>query len=32
LHAYLISGVKMGLGMDKPPTAIGKPPAAALAR
>ena len=32
LHAYLISGVKMGLGMDKPPAAIGKPPAAALAR
>jgi biopolymer transport protein ExbB len=31
LHAYLISGVKMGLGMDKP-AAIGKPPAAALAR
>jgi len=32
LHAYLISGVKMGLGMDKPPAAMGKPPAAALAR
>jgi biopolymer transport protein ExbB len=31
LHAYLISGAKMGLGMDKPP-AVGKPPAAALAR
>ena len=30
LHAYLISGVKMGLGMDKPPAAIGKPPAAAV--
>src|SRR6201996_7780489 len=32
LHAYLISGAKMGLGMDKPPAAMGKPPAAALAR
>src|SRR6202047_2621368 len=32
LHASLISGVKMGLGMDKPPAAVGKPPAAALAR
>jgi biopolymer transport protein ExbB len=32
LHAYLISGAKMGLGMDKPPAAVGKPPAAALAR
>jgi len=30
LHAYLISGVKMGLGMDKAPTPAGKPsPAAA---
>ena len=29
LHAYLISGVKMGLGMDKPPSAGMKPPAAA---
>ena len=25
LHAYLISGVKMGLGMDKGPTPVGKP-------
>ncbi len=24
LHAYLISGVKMGLGMDKPPPMVGK--------
>jgi biopolymer transport protein ExbB len=33
LHAYLISGVKMGLGMDKPPPSAGiKPPAAAIAR
>src|ERR1700729_4664153 len=32
LHAYLISGAKMGLGMDKPPAAMGKTPAAALAR
>ena len=33
LHAYLISGVKMGLGMDKPPPSAGmKPPAAAVAR
>jgi len=24
LHAYLISGVKMGLGMDKPPPVVGK--------
>jgi len=33
LHAYLISGVKMGLGMDKPPPSTGvKPPAAAIAR
>jgi biopolymer transport protein ExbB len=24
LHAYLISGVKMGLGMDKPPPIVGK--------
>jgi len=33
LHAYLISGVKMGLGMDKPPPPAGmKPPAAAVAR
>ncbi|HTD74650.1 MAG TPA: hypothetical protein VK652_14060, partial [Steroidobacteraceae bacterium] len=32
LHAYLISGVKMGLGMDKPPASMGKPPAAAVAR
>jgi biopolymer transport protein ExbB len=31
LHAYLISGAKMGLGMEKGPTPIGKPaPAAAL--
>ena len=30
LHAYLISGVKMGLGMDKPPPMVGKAtPAAA---
>jgi biopolymer transport protein ExbB len=30
LHAYLISGVKMGLGMDKPPPIVGKAtPAAA---
>jgi len=30
LHAYLISGVKMGLGMDKPPPMVGKStPAAA---
>ncbi len=30
LHAYLISGVKMGLGMDKPPPVVGKAtPAAA---
>src|SRR6267154_3536713 len=30
LHAYLISGAKMGLGMDKGPSPIGKPaPAAA---
>ena len=30
LHAYLISGVKMGLGMDKPPASAIKPtPAAA---
>jgi biopolymer transport protein ExbB len=29
LHAYLISGVKMGLGMDKPsPPIVGKPAAA----
>jgi hypothetical protein len=36
LHAYLISGAKMGLGMDKGPSAsppiIGKPPAPAAAR
>src|SRR6202035_672597 len=36
LHAYLISGAKMGLGMDKgpsaPPPIIGKPPAPAAAR
>ena len=33
LHAYLISGAKMGLGMDKaPPPVIGKPPAPAAAR
>jgi biopolymer transport protein ExbB len=25
LHAYLISGVKMGLGMEKGPTPVGKP-------
>ncbi len=25
LHAYLISGVKMGLGMDKGPAPVGKP-------
>ena len=30
LHAYLISGAKMGLGMEKAPPAVGKPsPAAA---
>jgi biopolymer transport protein ExbB len=29
LHAYLISGAKMGLGMDKPAAAIGKPAPAA---
>jgi biopolymer transport protein ExbB len=30
LHAYLISGAKMGLGMDRPATPVGKPtPAAA---
>jgi len=30
LHTYLISGVKMGLGMDKPPPVVGKAtPAAA---
>src|SRR6266436_3850141 len=30
LHAYLISGAKMGLGMDKGPSPVGKPaPAAA---
>jgi biopolymer transport protein ExbB len=30
LHAYLISGAKMGLGMEKTPAAVGKPsPAAA---
>jgi biopolymer transport protein ExbB len=30
LHAYLISGVKMGLGMEKAPATVGKPsPAAA---
>ena len=30
LHAYLISGAKMGLGMEKAPAAVGKPsPAAA---
>jgi biopolymer transport protein ExbB len=30
LHAYLISGAKMGLGMEKAPSPIGKPtPAAA---
>jgi biopolymer transport protein ExbB len=28
LHAYLISGVKMGLGMEKGPTPVGKPAAA----
>jgi hypothetical protein len=35
LHAYLISGAKMGLGMDKgsaPPPVIGKPNAPAAAR
>jgi biopolymer transport protein ExbB len=28
LHAYLISGVKMGLGMEKGPTPVGKPASA----
>jgi biopolymer transport protein ExbB len=28
LHAYLISGVKMGLGMEKGPAPVGKPAAA----
>ena len=28
LHAYLISGVKMGLGMEKSPAPVGKPAAA----
>src|SRR6202795_171661 len=32
LHAYVIWGVKMALGRHKPPAAMGKPPAAALAR
>jgi biopolymer transport protein ExbB len=34
LHAYLISGVKMGLGMEKPPTppVVGNKPAPAVAR
>jgi biopolymer transport protein ExbB len=32
LHAYLISGVKMGLGMEKGPAPVGKPAAAAPAR
>jgi biopolymer transport protein ExbB len=31
LHAYLISGAKMGLGMDKPPT-VGSKPIPAVAR
>ena len=32
LHAYLISGAKMGLGMDKPAAAIAAKPAPAAAR
>ena len=32
LHAYLISGVKMGLGMDKTPAPVGKPAVAPAAR
>jgi biopolymer transport protein ExbB len=32
LHAYLISGVKMGLGMEKGSVPVGKPAAAAPAR
>src|SRR5450432_4930724 len=29
LHAFMVSGAKMGVGMDKPPPAIGEPPTAA---
>jgi biopolymer transport protein ExbB len=32
LHAYLISGAKMGLGMDKPAVPVGKPTPAAVTR